>query len=196
LEITGFRLDTLKILSSMASASGETGIVAVRWGENMFSEQQALADIDERNRLRDEAGLPLVSVEDELRRLRKVTDRGTFKPHAMVLTERTVPQQIFVAAFVGVNRLLRIDFELSLPRASFVRQAVNGISGKLGTDGMIPAFGFPVGFIVNYAANRAIQFDLQGRALELLPKAYDPGRAELSVNGRRVPDGLVASGAS
>jgi hypothetical protein len=75
-------------------------------------------------------------------------------------------------------------------------QALNGISGKLGTDGMVPAFGYPTGFVINYATNRAIRFNLQGRALELLPMAYHRGRATLSVREREIPDGLVASGAS
>jgi len=176
----------------MASASGETGIVAMVREENMFSEQQALAEIDGRNRLREEAGLPLLSAENELKRLEKVADRGTFKPHAVILTERTVPEPIFVAAFMGVDRLLRIDFDLSLPRASFVRQALDGISGKLGTDGKVPSFGFPVGFVINYAPNRAIRFNVQGRAQELLPRAYCAGSAVLSVKGREIPDGLLA----
>jgi hypothetical protein len=162
----------------------------------MFSEEKARIGINERNVLRREAGLPLLSIENELERWRKVADRATFKPHAIILTERRCPQPIFVAAFVGVDRLLRIDCDLAAPRASFVRQSLNGISGKVGTDGKITAFGFPVGFVVNYAANRAIRFDLEGCALELLPKAYCPGRADLSVHGRRVPDGLVAPGAT
>ena len=33
-----------------------------------------------------------------------------FRPHAIILTERTVPSPIFVAAMIGVEKLLRIDF--------------------------------------------------------------------------------------
>ena len=34
-----------------------------------------------------------------------------FCPHAIILTERTVPSPIFVAAIIGVEKLLRIDLD-------------------------------------------------------------------------------------
>src|ERR1700730_618424 len=34
--------------------------------------------------------------------------RENFRPHAIILTERTVPSPIFVAAMIGVENLLRI----------------------------------------------------------------------------------------
>jgi hypothetical protein len=36
--------------------------------------------------------------------------RAAFKPHAIILTDRKIPQPIFVAAIIGVDELLRIDF--------------------------------------------------------------------------------------
>jgi hypothetical protein len=36
--------------------------------------------------------------------------RTSFKPHAIILTERQRPEPIFVAALIGVERLLRVDF--------------------------------------------------------------------------------------
>ena len=39
--------------------------------------------------------------------------RENFCPHAIILTERTVPSPIFVAAMIGVEKLLRIDLDLS-----------------------------------------------------------------------------------
>ena len=38
--------------------------------------------------------------------------RENFRPHAIILTERTVPSPIFVAAIIGVEKLLRIDLAL------------------------------------------------------------------------------------
>jgi transcriptional regulator with XRE-family HTH domain len=35
--------------------------------------------------------------------------RENFRPHAIILTERTVPSPIFVAAMIGVEKLLRIE---------------------------------------------------------------------------------------
>jgi hypothetical protein len=42
--------------------------------------------------------------------------------HVVILTEKTRPQPIFVAAFTGVERLLRIDFDVAAGRASYINQ--------------------------------------------------------------------------
>ena len=49
-----------------------------------------------------------------------------FRPHAIILTERTVPQPIFVAAIIGVERLLRVDFNLDGKRASYIKKSQEG----------------------------------------------------------------------
>src|SRR6516164_2411497 len=54
---------------------------------------------------------------------RQTVWRAAFRPHAIILTERTVPQPIFVAAFIGVERLLRIDFDPASVPVSYVKQA-------------------------------------------------------------------------
>jgi hypothetical protein len=38
--------------------------------------------------------------------------RENFRPHAIVLTERTVPSPIFVAAIIGIDKLLRTSTPL------------------------------------------------------------------------------------
>ena len=119
--------------------------------------------------------------------------RAAFLPHAIVLTDRSTPQPIFVAAVIGVDRLLRINFDLTAGRASFVNQALNGIPTKLGNDGKIPAFGSPVGIAVNYSPDRAVRFDLTGKALEVLPRAERPGRAEFRVGGKPIPPILLGA---
>ena len=57
--------------------------------------------------------------------------RAAFRPHAIILTERTVPQPFFVAAFIGIERLLRIDFDLALAPVTYTNQALAGIRRKL-----------------------------------------------------------------
>ena len=54
-----------------------------------------------------------------------------FRPHAIILTERTVPRPIFVAAIIGVERLLGMDFNLALPPLSYASQALAGIRRRL-----------------------------------------------------------------
>lgn len=117
--------------------------------------------------------------------------RATFVPHAIILTERARPEPIFVAAFIGVERLLRIDFDLSAGRASYINQALNGVRLKLAgfkpEVGRIPAFGRPIGLVVNYSPDRAVRFDLEGNALEILQRAYRIGEAYLLHRGRPIP---------
>ena len=49
-----------------------------------------------------------------------------FQPHAVILTERTGPQPIFVAAIIGVERLLRVDFDLDGERESYIKSFGRG----------------------------------------------------------------------
>ena len=53
--------------------------------------------------------------------------RAAFRPHAVILSERERPQPIFVAAFIGVDVLLRIDFDLTAGPATFLKQALDGL---------------------------------------------------------------------
>ena len=73
----------------------------------------------------------MAEAQEASRQAREAAWRAAFRPHAIILTERTVPQPIFVAAIIGVERLLRIDFDLALPPLSYVKQALAGIRRKL-----------------------------------------------------------------
>ena len=106
-----------------------------------------------------------------------------FQPHAVIIAERRIPSPIFVAAIFGVDRILRIDFDLDQPRNTYVKQALAGIDEKLAhfKCPYLPGFGSPVGFVVNYSPDHAIRFGLDGNAVEILPAAYWTGRASMSV---------------
>lgn len=121
--------------------------------------------------------------------------RAAFEPHAIILTEKRVPEPIFVAGLIGIERLLRVDLDLAADRSSYVYQALNGIRAKLERwqSDMLPAFGRPTGVVVNYAPEWAVRYDLEGNALEFLPKARRPGEATLSVGGRELPPGLISA---
>jgi hypothetical protein len=116
--------------------------------------------------------------------------RAAFKPHAIILTERSRPEPFFVAALIGVDRILRVDFDLTAGRASFVHQALNGIRLRLAAfksgSGALPAYGRPTGVIVNYTPDRAVRFDLEGNALEILPRAYRAGDVQLWIGKSRL----------
>jgi hypothetical protein len=106
--------------------------------------------------------------------------RENFRPHAIILTHRTVPSPIFVAAIIGVEKLLRIDLDAQGP-VSFVRQVLDRLPE------WVPAFGKPIGFVINYSSDKAVRFDSNGQPIAILDKAVRPGTAVLRLGGRPIP---------
>jgi hypothetical protein len=102
--------------------------------------------------------------------------RENFCPHAVIVTERTVPSPIFVAAMIGVEKLLRIDLDATQGPVSFVRQVLDCLPEE------VPAFGN--GFVINYSPDQAVRFDSNGQPIAILDKAIRPGTAVLRL-GRR-----------
>jgi hypothetical protein len=47
--------------------------------QDRFSEEKTLVEVTERNRIRLEAGLPLLSESDELQRYRRIAEKARFK---------------------------------------------------------------------------------------------------------------------
>ena len=119
--------------------------------------------------------------------------RDNFQPHAVILTQRTRPEPIFVAAIIGVEQLLRVDLDLDGERReSYISKALEGVERRLAKwNGTIPAFGRPTGLIVNYAPNFAVRFDLRGTPQEIFGEAYRIGQAHLLLNGRSIPPGAL-----
>lgn len=110
--------------------------------------------------------------------------RATFTPHAVILTAETFPRPFFMAAIVGVERLLRIDFATHSAPVTYVRQALDRLWRHRPQPPGVMCFGAATGFVVNYTPDRAIRFDLDGNPLEALPRACRPGEAQLLLGGR------------
>jgi hypothetical protein len=70
---------------------------------------------------------------------------------------------------------------------SFARQALDSLREKIakGT-GTITTFGRATGFIVNYSPDHAVRFDLEGKPVEVLDRAYRLGEATFHLKGRVV----------
>jgi hypothetical protein len=120
---------------------------------------------------------------------------AAFRPHAIILAKRSVPQPIFIAALIGVERLLLIKLNLSRGEDSFIEQARVGIREKLREWNCtsLPGFGRPVGFIVNYTPDRAVRYDLDGNSLEVMREARRVGSATLSAHGHMLPRNLIGA---
>jgi hypothetical protein len=106
--------------------------------------------------------------------------RENFHPHAIILTERSVPSPIFVAAMIGVEKLLRIDLDATHGPVTFVRQVLDRLPDA------VPAFGKPIGFVINYSPDHAVRFDPNGQPIAILDKAVRPGTATLHLGGRPI----------
>ena len=115
-------------------------------------------------------------------------------PTPSSLPKERRPEPIFVAAFIGVDVLLRVDFDLTAAPVTFVKQSLDGLRHKLARwRGSLPAFGRPVGFIINYSPDRAVRFDLEGNPVELFDRAYRLGEATLSIGGRAMSHAELAA---
>jgi hypothetical protein len=114
--------------------------------------------------------------------------RDAFRPHAIVVCERSIPQPIFVAGFIGVEKILRVDFEDGSAPLTFLRQALDGIAAKKRrwNSESLPAFGRPLSVVVNYTVDKAVEFDLDGRPLKMLDRAMRIGHTAMLAGGRQI----------
>jgi hypothetical protein len=139
------------------------------------------------------------AVEDTQRQIHEAKEaawRAAFVPHAVILTESERPTQLFVAIFIGIERLRRVNFDLSESPTTYIQQALDGLRHKLQRwklqgwkSDQIPTFGRPESVIVNYATDRAVRFDLDGNAIEIFDRAYRLGESSFSIGKRPVSRG-------
>ena len=128
-----------------------------------------------------------------LRDFEEAAWRAAFRPHAIILTGRQRPQPLFVAALIGVDVLLRLDFDLSSAPATFLAQSLDGLRQRLARwQGCLPAYGRAVGIIVNYNPDRAMRFDLEGDAVELFDRAYRASVVQFEIGGRVISPGELS----
>ena len=85
-----------------------------------------------------------------------------------------------MAAIVGVENLFRIDLDPTQGPVSFVRQTLDRLPQR------VPAFGKPIGFVINYSPDKAVRFDLNGQPIAMLDKAVRPG-PQFRLGGRPIP---------
>jgi hypothetical protein len=140
----------------------------------------------------------LRQLEDRERRRSEAEDmayRAGFKPHAVILSERSIPWPMFVAAVIGVERILRIDFDPNATPLQFARLALQGVNRRAAEwSGVLPAYGKPIGFVVNYSPDSAVMFDLKGVPLDSFDGAVRVAEVSLVIKERPIPrDSLLSS---
>jgi hypothetical protein len=112
--------------------------------------------------------------------------RVSFQPHGIVVCERTIPEPIWLAAVIGVERILRLDLTEGSPPVTYVQQALDGLETRLQrwSSSSLPAFGSPRSVVVNYAYDKAVEFDLDGTPLRVFDEAVRTGVSTLALSGR------------
>jgi len=110
-----------------------------------------------------------------------------FQPHAVIITERSRPEPIFVAALYGVHALLRIDLDVNKKPISYLQTALRTLRERSSRyNGTVPAFGKPTGIVVNYRPDCAIHFDIVGKPIQILDAAYRLGMVQTTISGRQL----------
>jgi hypothetical protein len=154
----------------------------------------------------DRAGLRLAKLPDALRFEPQVVEaailatrqvqareqercyRDAFRPHGIIVCERSIPQPIWLASVLGVDRILRIDFAEGSAPVTYAMQARDGLDTRLRRWGSssLPAFARPQGVVVNYAYDKAVEFDVEGKPLRVLDEALRTSVSTLSLGGRSI----------
>jgi len=114
--------------------------------------------------------------------------RASFRPHAVILTEHERPTSITMAAFSSADRQLRVEFEPGTASISYLAQTLRAARQR----SPINFYGKAVGFIINYAPDNAIRYDLNGNPLDVLSSAYRPEELTISIRGRPVSRDALA----
>ena len=105
---------------------------------------------------------------------------STFRPHAILRTERQIPSPVFVVALVGAENILRVNFDHMQPTNTWMVQ----VTSKLPVH--VAAFGLVTGFYLNYSPELAVECDRDGSVVREFPKARRPGHAWMEYKGRDV----------
>jgi hypothetical protein len=89
--------------------------------------------------------------------------RDAFKPHAVILTERLIPQPLLIAAIVGGDRLKCVDFEPDSNPVTLIDQALDALREKLQRwNGHIPCFRKPTPFAPFTFGGKCGEIDVRG----------------------------------
>src|SRR5262245_41795535 len=146
-------------------------------------------------RLPDALDLPLETVKEAItastRQIAAEADarwRASFKPAAYLLGTSNRPSQIWMFGVTGgAERWLKIPLDISQSPVTYAEQAL-AVVRETPT---VQFFGPTTGFVVNYTADHAVRFDLEGKPMETLARAYQPGEVTLHLGGRAIRPATV-----
>ncbi len=133
-----------------------------------------------------------VAISATARQQREAEDaayRAAFKPRGFIITEHTVPTSITMAAFVGADQSLWVDFDPGTTAITYLGQTLRAAKQR----SPIRFYGNAVGVVVNYSPDEALRFDMQGIPVEILPTAHQGETLSVSIRGKVVSSKTLAA---
>ena len=113
--------------------------------------------------------------------------RESFRPHAVILTERKIPSQITFYAMTGGARHRIIPMKEGSSPETFEQQARKGLPD------VVLFLGRPTGYVVNYTPEYAEMFNKEGRLVQRLDRAFRVGESGVIVGGKYIGESTWAS---
>ena len=104
---------------------------------------------------------------------------SSFRPHAVVLCERSVPNPIFAYALMGAQSHV-IPMPDGASPVSFAGRALHRLPD------LIAGLGNTRGFVVNYTPENAVEFDREGNPVRTLERAERGGSVGFGPRGAAV----------
>lgn len=115
----------------------------------------------------EEVGSAIDAERDAQARAREAAYRASFRPHAVLITERSRPSSIISAMGAGGRR--RIDLPETVPPEGHLAHVLANLPEN-GT-----AFGRVTGFVLNLTPDSAVRYDADGTLVEELDRAVRVG---------------------
>ncbi|UGB27204.1 hypothetical protein LPC10_06385 [Methylorubrum sp. B1-46] len=121
-----------------------------------------------------------------------------FIPYAVIETANWPPTSLMTIWAIGAAKLKRIDFDLSQPEDTFIKQALVGLQSKLDRWGgkELPSFGRPISIVINLEPNKGIRIDLDGSISDHLDWTMTIGSASERTGRGKIELGLKDSTSS
>lgn len=104
----------------------------------------------------EEAAQVITAEREAQRRAQEAERRAKFRPQALLRTELTRPSSITMAAMVGADRYLWIDFPEGIGSESYLDHVLMNLPES------VMFFGKVVGFVINYTPDLSIEYGLDG----------------------------------
>lgn len=164
--------DLLRALGYRDLAKGKRRLAAFRKGEGLKGIDHLIKPLARALRVEDFViRAAIYETEAILRREERARYAASFRPHAILKTENTIPRPIFSAAVCRADKWRVVEFDAGLSPVLYVDKVLSDLPEGL------PFWGRVLGFWINYTPDRCVEFDRAGHPVKVLDQAVRVGTA-------------------